>query len=178
MPFCPNCRIEYVGGATKCADCGAELAGELPAGVAAAVDLGAMQPAELCPVDNQLQLALIETQLRAAGIPTVRRSRSAAVFVPASRLDEAQRILAGQAPGPPADTVGLSELHRMRLQCAQCDRIISVDLLAERPPATCSCGHFFDLGRVGPLLDRYADIVRAMGDADFEIVLELPKDEE
>jgi len=178
MPFCSNCRVEYVGSATRCADCGAELTSSLPHGVAAAVDLEAMQPAELCQVDNQVQLDLIEAQLRAAGIPSVRRARAAALFVPASRLDEAQRVMAGQPPGPPADTVGLSELHRVRFQCAQCDKVISINLLEEQVPAACSCGHFFDLGRVGPLLDRYADIVRALADADFEIELELPKGEE
>ena len=74
MPFCPNCRTEYVGGAKRCADCGAELTGELPQGRAAAFDLDAMRPAELCQVNDQVQLDLIEVQLRAAAIPTVTRS--------------------------------------------------------------------------------------------------------
>ena len=178
MPFCPNCRIEYIGSATRCVDCGAELTASLPQGVAAGVDPEAVQPAELCQAANQVQLDLIEAQLRAAGIPSVRRARAVALFVPASRLDEAQRVMAGEPAGAPADTVGLSDLHRIRLRCAQCDKVISVDLLEQRPPATCSCGHFFDLGPAGPLLDRYADIVRAMADADFEIELELPKGEE
>ena len=30
MPFCPNCRVEYVGGATRCADCGAEFTFSAP----------------------------------------------------------------------------------------------------------------------------------------------------
>lgn len=178
MPFCPNCRIEYVGGATRCADCGAELTGSLPEGASAAVDLNATRPAELCQVDDQVQLDLIESQLRAAGIPTARRARAAALFVPVGRLDEAQRVMAGHAPGPPSDTVGLSDLHRVRFQCAQCERIISVDLLSERVPTACSCGHYFDLGAMGPILDRYADIMRTMADADFEVELELPKGEE
>jgi hypothetical protein len=177
MPFCPNCRTEYVGDATRCADCGADLTGSLPQGAGAAVPLDRMQPAELCQADNQVQLDLIETQLRAAGIPTVRRPRAAALFVPASRLDEARRVLAGEAPGPPADTVGLSELHRIRVVCAQCGKVMSVDLLEERLPASCSCGHFFDFGEVGRIVDRLADIVREMADADFEVELELPREE-
>jgi len=177
MPFCPNCRTEYVGDATRCADCGTDLAASLPEGAAAAVGLERMQPAELCQVDNQVQLDLIETQLRAAGIPTVRRPRAAALFVPASRLDEAQRVLSGEAPGPPADTVGLSELHRVRVVCAQCNKVISVDLLEGRLPVSCSCGHFFDFGEVGRIVDRLADIVREMADADFEVELELPREE-
>jgi hypothetical protein len=167
-----------VGGATRCADCGAELTGSLSPGVAAAVDLEAMQPAELCQVDNQVQLELIEAQLRAAGIPSARRARAAALFVPAARFDEAQRVMAGERPGPPSDTVGLSELHRLRLVCARCSKVTSVNLLEERPPAACSCGHVFDFSAMGPVLDRYAEIVRRMADADFEIELELPKGEE
>lgn len=30
MPFCPNCRYEYLEGITTCADCGAALVRELP----------------------------------------------------------------------------------------------------------------------------------------------------
>jgi len=174
MPYCPNCRTEYVGGATRCADCGADLVGELPQGQPAAFDLGPMQPAELCQVDNQVQVDLIEAQLRAAGIPSVRRPRELALFVPRSRLDEAQRVMAGERPGPPSGTVGLSELHRMRLICSQCDKVTSVDLLAEAAPVACSCGHVFDLGEVRPILDRYTEIVRRMQETDFEIELELP----
>lgn len=30
MPFCPNCKYEYIEGVKKCADCGADLVAELP----------------------------------------------------------------------------------------------------------------------------------------------------
>lgn len=30
MPFCPECRYEYIEGMTKCADCGTELVAKLP----------------------------------------------------------------------------------------------------------------------------------------------------
>lgn len=180
MPFCPNCRIEYVGDATRCVDCGAGLVASLAQATPGLPDPGAMRPTELCQVDDHVQLDLIEAQLRAAGIPSTRRARSAALFVPASRLEEAQRVLAGESPtpGPPSGTVGLSDLHRLRLVCARCEKVTSVDLLEERPPATCACGHVFDWGEAGPIIDRYMDIVRRMADAEFEIELELPGAEE
>jgi len=177
MPFCPNCRIEYVADAARCAECGAALVPVLT-NAPAAIGLDSARPAELCQVEDQVQLDLIEAQLHAAGIPSARRARAAALFVPASRLEQAQRVLAGQPLGPASDTVGLSELHRVRLQCAQCERVISVDLLQERVPASCSCGHYFSLGAAAPIMDRYADLVRQMADADFEVELELPKGEE
>jgi hypothetical protein len=177
MPFCPNCRIEYVADATRCAECGAALVPVLT-DAPAAIGLDSTRPAELCQVEDLVQLDLIESQLHAAGIPSARRARAAAVFVPASQLEQAQRVLAGQSLEPPSDTVGLSELHRIRLQCAQCERVIAVDLLQQGVPASCTCGHYFSLGAAAPIIERYAELVRHMADADFEIELELPKGEE
>ncbi len=175
MPFCPNCHIQYVSGTTQCADCGAELTARPSPGVPSSLE--ALRPAELCQAEDMVQLDLIEAQLRATGIPTVRRPRGVALFVPASRLEEAQTALAGQGISAPLETVGLSELHRLRLTCSECDKITVVDLLEERLPAACSCGHVFDLSQARPMLDRYTDIVRTMAEADFEIELELPKAE-
>jgi hypothetical protein len=177
MPFCPNCRIEYVAGTNWCADCGRELVAQLQPH-AAASDPEATRPAELCEVKDLVEMDLIEAQLRAAGIPTVRRPRNVALFVPAARLTEAQQVMAGHAAGPPSDTVGLSELHRIRLACSKCDQPTVVDLLTERVPMTCACGHMFDLSQVIPILDRYADVMRLMANTDYEIEIELPKGEE
>lgn len=33
MPFCPNCKYEYINGITKCPDCGEDLVAELPSEV-------------------------------------------------------------------------------------------------------------------------------------------------
>lgn len=102
MPFCPNCRIEYVADATRCAECGAALVPVLT-DAPAAIGLDSTRPAELCQVEDLVQLDLIESQLHAAGIPLARRA---------------------------------------------------------------------------PIIERYAELVRHMADADFEIELELPKGEE
>ena len=74
--------------------------------------------------------------------------------------------------------MGLSDLHRIRLICSQCDKATSVDLLTEQVPVACSCGHIFELSEARPLLDRYREIARRMAEADFELELELPKGEE
>lgn len=177
MPYCPNCRTEYLAGMTRCTDCGAALTDTLPADANQATG-EALRPAQLCLLDDQVQLELIENQLRQAGIPSTRRARNIALFVPAGRLEEAQCALAGERAAPPLETVGLSELHRIRLACSQCEAEVKLDLLTERVPASCpACGHIFALGAVQPVLDRYADIMRMMADADFDIELELPREE-
>ena len=54
-----------------------------------------------------------------------------------------------------------------------------VDLLTDKLPDKCpGCGRILDLTAARPILDRYADIMRAMADADFEIELEIPEEEE
>jgi hypothetical protein len=179
MPFCPNCHIEYVGGATRCADCGAELTATRPQGWRATADAEAMWPAQLCELSDQVQLDLLEAQLRAAGIPTARRPRSVALFVPSSQLERAKQVMAGASQGAaaPEGAVGLSELHRIRLVCEECEQETVVDLLSESLPETCACGHRFDLGEAYIALERYAEVMRLLAKADFEIDVELPKGE-
>jgi hypothetical protein len=65
MPFCPNCRTEYVGDASRCADCGTELVARL-SHRDSSPDLSATRPELLCDVDSLVQADLIESQLRAA----------------------------------------------------------------------------------------------------------------
>jgi hypothetical protein len=175
MPFCPNCRIEYVGGATRCVDCGAELTAARPQGWSATGDPDAIRPAELCELSDQVQLDLVEALLRGAGIPSARRPRSVALFVPTAHLENAQRVMAGGTVAPAPETVGLSELHRIRLLCDECEKETTVDLLTEALPETCACGHRFDLSDVSVVLERYGEVMRMMEKADFEIEVELPK---
>ena len=178
MPYCPNCRTEFAGGA-NCTDCGAALVAALPSGWRAGRDVTAARPAELAEFDDMVQLELIESQLRTLGIPSVRRPRAVALLVPEALLDRARQVLAGEeiaAEEEEGDTLSLSELHRIRMVCSECDQEIAVDLLKERVPTTCDrCGHFFDLGPATAVLDRYADVMRMMANAEFEIELEPPQ---
>jgi len=174
MPFCPNCRTEYSSGET-CADCGARLATTPPEGWSAGQRPEQMRPAEVAQTESMIELDLMESQLRAAGIPTARRPRRAALFVAEANLEAARRVLEGRA-GMTAlpETLGLSELHRIRLVCAECEQATSVDLLAERLPEQCRCGRYFDLSEARGVLDRYTEIMRTMAEADFEVEVEVP----
>jgi len=179
MSFCPNCRTEYTGAATKCNDCGADLVESLPQGWSIARDPENLKPTELLEASDQVQLDLIEAQLRAAGIPSVRRPRLIALFVPAAHLRSAQRVLEGKPAMAAPESLGLSQLHRIVLPCNECDADVTVDLLADRLPEKCpECAHVFDLTAARIILDRYADIMRTMAEADFEIELEVPEEEE
>ena len=180
MPYCPNCRTEFAGGA-NCTDCGALLVAALPSGWRAGHDVSATRPAELAEFDDMVQLELVEAQLRAAGIPSVRRPRAVALLVPEAWRDRARQVMAGEEVATEVaegETLSLSELHRIRLVCSECDRETSVDLVKDRVPTSCpECGHFFDLGPAVAVLDRYAEVMRMMSNADFEIEVEPPPGE-
>ena len=177
MPFCPNCHTEFAAGVTDCADCGSELVASLATGWNLGRDPKAMQPVFLGEFTDQTQIGLVEAQLREAGIPFVRKPRVVGLFIPTSFLPRARQVLEGGAAGEPSgdsDTVCLSELHCLRLVCAQCEHELTVDLLAETLPMTCpECGRLFDLGAARPVLAQYTEVMRLMANADFEIELEL-----
>jgi hypothetical protein len=137
-----------------------------------------MRPVEVYAADSALEADLAEAQLRAAGIPTARRPRRLALFVPASHQPSAQRVLQGKPPMAVPETLGLSELHVIRLVCAECEEATSVDVLTERFPEQCRCGRYFGLTEARPALDRYTELMRLMADADFEIEVEVPTAEE
>ncbi len=187
MPYCMNCRHEYAEGVKECPDCGVELVTDraIQHGWALPNDhyrMEAYKPAELAEFEDVVELELVESQLRAAGIPSVRRPKRIALYVPVSMQERAARIMQGEeqgtGPGGPTaeeETLSLSELHRIRLVCSDCDRELTVDLLKERVPSVCpSCGHRFDITSALPVLDRYADVMRMMENADFEIEVERP----
>ena len=179
MSFCPNCRTEYTGAMTKCADCAADLVSSLPQAWSIARDPQNLKPTELIEGSDQVQLDLIEAQLRAAGIPSVRRPRHIALYVAASHLRSAQRVLEGKAPMGAPESLGLSQLHRIVLACSECDADEVVDLLTDKLPEKCpGCGRVLDLAAARPILDRYTDIMKAMAEADFEIDIEMPEETE
>lgn len=191
MPFCMNCRHEYAEGVKTCPDCGLALVDEsqvshgLPAPQVGAQSPSAYAPALVGEFEDPVELELVESQLRSAGIPNVRRPQLIALFVPASFRERALQIMqGGEEAGPEGevveeeDTLSLSELHRIRLVCSDCGHETTVDLLDERVPPTCpNCGHRFDIGSALPVLDRYADVMRMLANADFEIEVEKPQGE-
>ena len=177
MPFCPNCRTEYMAGASACADCSAALVEALPQGWRPRPEAEAMRPVEVYAAESTIEIDLVEAQLRAAGIPTARRPQRLAVFVPGSHQESARQVLQGKPATAMPETLGLSELHVIRLVCAECERATSVDLLAERLPERCECGRYFDLAAARPALERYGELMRLMADADFEIEVQVPEAE-
>ena len=178
MPFCPNCKAEYLPDKKWCADCKVQLVDDLSQVPPQTANEEQVRAAEICQVDDTAALELIESQLHAAGIPTARQPRNVIIYVPEDRLDQARQVLAGEGPAPRLfDTVGLSEMHRIRLLCSVCEKALSIDLLTEAAPSQCACGHYFELSEARPILDKYAEVVRLMADKDFDIELELPKEE-
>jgi hypothetical protein len=179
MPYCPYCNAEYEANVEECPTCGAELLAERPGNWFPGNNPG-LRPVELCVLHDMAQADLFEAQLRAAGIVSIRRPRTVALYVPAAYLEHARQALEGEAAGPAGTTgtLSLSELHRIRLVCSECEHELSVDVLHERVPSSCpSCGHLFDIGAALPVLDRYADVMRMMANADFEIEVEPPAEE-
>jgi hypothetical protein len=164
-----------MAGASTCADCGTTLVESAPEGWSARPNAEAMRPVEAYAADSTVEVDLVEAQLRAAGIPTARRPRRVALFVRAADLASAQQVLQGRPPGALPETFGLSELHRIRLVCAECEKGTSVDLLNDRLPDRCPCGRYFDLSEARLALDRYTDLMRTMADADFDIEIEVPE---
>ena len=178
MPFCPNCRSEYTPEAVACSDCGALLVESLPERASMPGSAEATRPVELIEVEDQVRLDMVETQLRAAHIPTIRRPRRVALFVPAAQLKSARYVLEGKTPGGVPEALELSSLHRIWLECEECDDGVLVDLLKDRLPDRCECGHYYNLSEARSVLERYADVMRAMANADFEIYVQMPEDEE
>jgi hypothetical protein len=178
MPFCPQCKAEYTAGKKWCTDCAVALVDNLSDATDEQMTPGEqVRAAQVCEVNDSTTLEMIENQLHTAGIPTARQPKNIVIYVPEDKLDQARHVLSGEGGGARIfDTVGLSELNRIRLICSTCDQPTSVDLLTERVPAMCSCGHRFDLNEALPIIDRFAEVVRSMADKDFDIEVELPEE--
>jgi hypothetical protein len=78
MPFCPECRTEYVPGITTCADCGAALVDQRPAPVRPPETGGDLVAVFDAP--DQFVAATVEALLLHEGISAVVRSRQMPMY--------------------------------------------------------------------------------------------------
>lgn len=124
MPWCPNCRCEYVEGVAVCDDCGAALVEELrddgffpgPDGPAWPNDEHGhpVTAAKLFYAMNPMDVALRQSLLHAYGIPTLVQSPNTSTFstvlfggqilgahllVPETLLEKAEEVLAASPEG-------------------------------------------------------------------------------
>ena len=171
MPYCLRCRFEYREGLVRCPECGAELADALLPAQEGAKGEGAL-PAAVWRSTSPLAAAFAQLQLERVGIPSAARTAEIMIFVPTERAAEAQALLS-TLPSPGPDRILLSQISRIRLMCAECDRVRLVDLRAEEIPQLCSCGRSYDFGPALSVLERLRSIVREVQDADFDFELEL-----
>ena len=68
MPFCPECRYEYVSGIVKCPDCNVALVNELPE---EGGDPSEKEYIELHPLPGQIYAEMVKEALDNAGIPCI-----------------------------------------------------------------------------------------------------------
>ena len=64
MPFCPNCKSEYVSGVEKCADCDVPLVAELTE----EEHFGSEDYALIYTTNNLIEAQMISSNLESAGI--------------------------------------------------------------------------------------------------------------
>jgi len=69
VPFCPECRFEYVPGVKRCPDCGVALVEGLAAEQAAPTSQE-YREAELCIVTGAIHARLLQDTLASQGIPS------------------------------------------------------------------------------------------------------------
>lgn len=73
LPFCPECRFEYIADVEKCPDCGVQLVAELPAERPPS-DEDFTQVA-LCEVNGEIHAKMLQDVLASKGIPSCLKSK-------------------------------------------------------------------------------------------------------
>jgi Putative prokaryotic signal transducing protein len=76
--FCPECGSEYVGGVTKCSDCGTALVAELP------TFEDSDEPLKLVRVTGPTEAPMIQEVLDGNGIDSILQGEESASVLPAT----------------------------------------------------------------------------------------------
>jgi rRNA maturation protein Nop10 len=120
MPFCPNCRFEYVAGVERCPDCGAALVDSLPPEPTPSPPQH-YREAQLCEVIGKIHARLLQEKLESQGIP--------------SRQQFAQPFDHGIFRAPSVLTGSETELVRIIVREPDLDRarVIYADFESEAP---------------------------------------------
>lgn len=106
MPFCPNCRFEYLPGIKTCPDCGEDLVDELPDMRSELEDIkwvaleplpGVVYAKMVAEVLDQRQIPnYIQSLFGSGGLGMITGAgfagSSARIYVPEDRLEEATEI--------------------------------------------------------------------------------------
>ncbi len=112
MPYCPNCSYEYVEGIEVCPECGAQLRPGEPPEEAVPADY-----VRLITLSDPSAALVFRGTLNEAGIPVIVQTHGpttgllavtadditedyAVLFVPADRLEEAQRLVQAMQTEP------------------------------------------------------------------------------
>lgn len=105
MPFCPNCRYEYIDGVEKCPDCDADLVAELPPEAKDTYSNEEMEP--VFATKDRAESEIVKGVLESAGILswnkrdyikvldglTVVPLAQETTMVLASQADEARKVI-------------------------------------------------------------------------------------
>lgn len=84
MPWCPNCKEEFVRGVANCSDCGAPLVDALPGEDASGRPIpGSDEPSLLTTVSGEAQAEMLRARLEGAGIPTMLIDKGAGGYLKA-----------------------------------------------------------------------------------------------
>ena len=129
MPWCPQCRVEYVAGTTSCVDCEVDLVEVLPQ-----EDHTPEEMVMVYDAPDQESAAIVCATLQAAGIEAILQHQNVGpasglmpylglawgrgVAVPASQVEAAQALLQSQEPTE-AELIAEEEADPLTLEEAE-----------------------------------------------------------